>query len=167
MTHLETMSRCLQVNGAATTRPDNAHGPLLTVANGTEWRASKSFTPNPGKMLASNSTTSPVNTGSSRQKRGLITITAKQPLSHLQHITNAAVTYYTATRVIGRVDMMTATNTDNGCATRRPFISCHRRCGRQETRSYRRNPSCLARPTYVMRCHRTFRPGYFHPRWLM
>jgi hypothetical protein len=45
-----------------------------------------------------------------------MTITAKQLIAP-QHITNTAATYYTATRVTGRADMMTATNTDTAAHT--------------------------------------------------
>lgn len=40
-----------------------------------------------------------------------MTVTTTQLIAP-QHITNAAATYYTATRVTARVDSMTATNTD-------------------------------------------------------
>ena len=45
-----------------------------------------------------------------------MTVTAKQLIAP-QQITNAAVTYYTATRVTGRCDCMTATNTDTAAHT--------------------------------------------------
>ena len=45
-----------------------------------------------------------------------MTVNAKQLIAP-QQITDSAATYYTATRVTGRVDSMTATNTDTAAHT--------------------------------------------------